>query len=138
MTYVLYPPRNHPELKLVGDHAYWVSRLKLREGAEQGQIDAFSHGFGVGDPEPSDTERGTGSLEGGNLGIAGLHEPEADLGRVRRSSRRPNKIEIVATGIASARIDVRRARVDCDADVEVESDGPISIVLRGCGRTVTK
>src|SRR6185503_2245783 len=68
VTYVVYPPRNHPELKLVGDHAYWVSQLELREGAEQGQFDASSHGFGVGNPEPGETERGTGTLEGGNLG----------------------------------------------------------------------
>ncbi len=137
VTYALYPPRNHPELKLVGDHAYWVSRLKLREGAGQGEIDAFSHGFGVGDPEPSDTERGTGTLEGGNFGSLIYTSQKRTWGE-RPDQPKANKLEIVATGIASAAIDVRRARVGCDVDVEIESDGPMSVVLRGCGRTLKK
>ena len=137
VTYVVYPPRNHPELKLVGDHAYWVSRLKLREGAEQGEIDAFSHGFGLGDPEPSDTERGTGSLEGGNFGSLIYTSQKRTWGEAPDQPK-ANKLEIVATGIASAAIDVRRARVGCDVDVEIESDGPMSVLLRGCDRIVKK
>ena len=36
VTYVVNPARNYPELDLVGDHAYWLSRLKLRDGAGTG------------------------------------------------------------------------------------------------------
>jgi hypothetical protein len=137
VTYVVYPPRNHPELGLNGDHAYWVSRLKLREGAEQGEIDVLSHGFGAGDPEPGETERGTGTLEGGNLGSLVYTSQKKSWGEPPKQAK-ANKLEITATGISSAAIGVRRARVDCDVDVEIESDGPISVKLRGCNRTVKK
>jgi hypothetical protein len=137
VTYVVYPVRNHPEIGLNGDHAYWVSRLRLRDGAEQGQIDAFSHGFGVGDPEPGETERGTGTLEGGNLGSLIYTSQKKAWGEPPKQPE-ANRLKIVATGIASAAIGVRRARLDCDVKVDIESDGPIAIALRGCDRTVTE
>ena len=136
VTYVLYPPRNHPELNLVGDHAYWVSRLELSEGAELGQIDVFSHGFGRGDPDVGETERGTGTVEGGNLGSLVYTSQLRKWGKPPAQPRQ-NRLVVTATGIASAAIDVKRAQVGCDADVEIESDGPLSVRLRGCGRTVT-
>src|SRR6476659_1740836 len=69
VTYVLFPERNHEELGVVGDHAYWISDLTLRnEGDGDGQIDALSHGFGLGDPPVSAPQAGVGTLTGGNLG----------------------------------------------------------------------
>src|SRR5688500_19744777 len=43
VTYVPYPLRDYPKLRVVADHAYWLSGIKMREGAEGGKIDAFSH-----------------------------------------------------------------------------------------------
>ena len=69
VTYVVEDGRNHPELGVVGDHAYWVSGLARRDaGGGPGEIDARSRGFGVGDPPVSATVPGTGVLDGGNLG----------------------------------------------------------------------
>ncbi len=136
VTYLVNPGRDFPDLRLVGDHAYWLSGLELRAGTEQGEIDAVSHGFGVGDPEPGATERGTGTLEGGNLG-------SLIFTRQRKAWGEPppqpalNRVEITATGIGSAVLHVERARVDCDADVVIESDGPLTVTLAGCDRTVT-
>ena len=136
VTYVVNPARDYPDLDLVGDHAYWLSRLKLREGAEQGQIDAISHGFGVGDPEPSQTERGAGTLEGGNYGTLMYTSQKKTWGEVPAQPPE-NHVEITATGIESAVLHVRRARVDCQVELEIESDGPLAVRLAGCGRTVT-
>jgi pimeloyl-ACP methyl ester carboxylesterase len=136
VTYVVNPARNYPDLDLVGDHAYWLSGLELRDGAEQGQIDAASHGFGVGDPAPSDTERGTGTLEGGNFGSLLFTLQKRTWGDPP-SQPVANKVEITATGIASAVLHVERARVDCDAEIAIESDGPLAVTLAGCDRTVT-
>jgi pimeloyl-ACP methyl ester carboxylesterase len=137
VTFVRLPSREHPELKFVADHAYWVSRITLREGAEQGQIDAVSHGFGVGDPVPADGEMGTGSLEGGNLGTLTYTFQKKAWGAAPAAPKQ-NRIDVTATGIASAIIDVKRAGVDCDAEVKiVSSDGPLAIRLAGCNRTVT-
>src|SRR5205823_8888478 len=67
VTYVVDEGRNHPKIGLDGDHAYWVSGLKLRDvGSGSGKIDAASHGFGVGDPTASGTQLGSGMLTGGN------------------------------------------------------------------------
>ena len=49
--------------------------------------------------------------------------------RTRSRSRRP--------GSSPPSLHVKRARVDCDAEIEIESDGPLSITLAGCDRTVT-
>ncbi len=135
MTFVLYPERNHPEIGLDGDHAYWISGLKVRDGAELGRIDAFSHGFGVGDPPISQTRRGIGTLEGGNLGTLAYTSQARTWGDTPTASKR-NALDIDATGISAATIHVDRARVGCGAEVNVKSDEPITLVLAGCGRRV--
>lgn len=136
VTYVLEPARNNAELRVVGDHAYWVSRLRPRSPGARGRIDVRSHGFGVGDAEPSSTSRALGTLTGGNLGTLAYTSQRKTWGRPP-SVPRENRLDITASGIASARIDVRRARVDCDVDVRISSDGPLAVRLRPCGRTVS-
>jgi hypothetical protein len=136
VTYIVNPARNYPDLGLVGDHAYWLSRLKLRDGAETGQIDAISHGFGVGDPQPGETERGTGTLEGGNLGPLLFTSQKKAWGEPPEQPV-ANKVEIEATGIESVVLHVKRARASCDVEVEIESDGPLAVKLAGCDRTAT-
>ena len=83
-----------------------------------------------GDPRAERHQFGAGTLEGGNLGTL-RSRARARPGASRRSGRRPNRIEVIATGIASAMIDVRRAKVGLRRRVEIESDGPIAIALRG-------
>jgi pimeloyl-ACP methyl ester carboxylesterase len=137
VTYVVEPSRNHPELGVSGDHAYWLSGLKLRDGAGSGRIDAVSQGFGVGDPQPGPTERPVGTLEGGNFGTLTYTGQAKAWGEVPKTSRE-NRIDLTAEGIAEATIDVERAGVSCDVDVKIASDGPLTVSLRGCaGRTVT-
>jgi pimeloyl-ACP methyl ester carboxylesterase len=137
VTYVRYPARDYPDLKLVGDHAYWVSRITLREGAEQGQIDAVSHAFGIADPEPGETERGTGTLEGGNYGSLVYTFQKKAWGEPPKHPEQ-NLLEVTATGVESAIVDAKRAGLDCDAEVKLtSSDGPLAIRLAGCNRTVT-
>lgn len=142
VTYVLNGARNHPELGLVGDHAYWVSGIKLRDpersgasGEPTGQIDALSRGFGAADPVPSTTQLGTGQLTGGNLGTIEF------TSRVKRwgppaAAPRANAIDVTATNISRATIHVARASVDCKVTLHIASDGPIDIALPGCNRTV--
>jgi predicted esterase len=135
VTYVLEPTRNHKELRLVGDHAYWVSGLVLRDSGSSGQIDAVSHGFGASEPVASLTQPGAGQLEGGNLG------PIQFTSRVKTwapptPGPRANTIDVNATNLSKASLDVKRAGVDCSVQVNVTSDGPIDIALPGCDRTV--
>ena len=134
VTYVLEGGRNHPELGLVGDHAYWLSGVKSRDGGEA-QLDAVSQGFGAGDPPVSPTQPGSGTLPGGNLGSLEFTSRARTWGPAPAAAR-ANTIDITASNVAEAALDVGRARVNCDVRVNIESDGPMTVALPGCGRTV--
>jgi hypothetical protein len=136
VTYTLDATRNHANLRLVGDHAYWVSRIKLRDPSQgTGQIDAASRGFGGG-VKPSATAMGVGSLTGGNLGPITFNSMKKTWSATPGPAPH-DSLAIQATNIASAAVDVKRAHLDCKVKVTVNSDGPIKIALPGCGRTVS-
>jgi hypothetical protein len=142
VTYVVDTASDRPSLGMVGNHAYWVSGLKLRSTAPagprhepEGTVDAVSRGFGVGDPVPSATSSSAATLTGGRLGP--LH-----FGRTSRSwvsiPHQPssNAIDVTARNISSASINVRRAHVHCNVALHITSDGPLTMILPGCGRVV--
>jgi predicted esterase len=142
VTYVLDQARNHSNLGLVGDHAYWISGLKLRDpshtsatGDPEGQVDAVSHGLGAGDPVVSPTEVGTGTLTGGNFGALTFTRQQRTWTSLP-AGLRADEIDVNATNISAAAIDVSRAHVDCNVVLKVTTDGPIAIALPACGRTV--
>jgi hypothetical protein len=134
VTHAIEAARDHPELGVVADHAYWLSGIKLRDGGS-GEIDALSHGFGAGDPEPSQTELGSGQLAGGNFGPLAFASRRKTWGAAPEAPR-ANRIDIEATNVAEATVDVGRARLGCDAEVNITSDGPVAITLAGCDRVV--
>ncbi|HYY21924.1 MAG TPA: hypothetical protein VE780_08595, partial [Thermoleophilaceae bacterium] len=144
VTYMLDAARTHRNLRLVGDHAYWVSGLRLRRpapvrpgGDPEGEIDVISRGFGVADPPASPaTLVGAGTLTGGYLGPVRYTRQYRTWGRARRVRRR-DELDVTATNLAGATIDVRRARVSCAARVRFRSDGPIAVDLAGCRRAIT-
>jgi hypothetical protein len=143
VTYVDVPTRNRPDLGLVGDHAYWVSDIRLRNpslngpgGQPLGEIDAVSHGFGVGDPPSSALSAGPiGTLTGGNLGPLTFLRSGTTWGAAPKAPV-ANRIDITATNVASVTIDPKRAHVTCFATIGMRSDGPLSITVRGCHRVV--
>jgi predicted esterase len=136
VTYVLDPSIDSPKLGVVADHAYWISGLELRDGGGHGTIDAVSHGFSRADAKPSATESGQGQLAGG-----ALFDPypftfmKKTWGKPAKGPK-ANRIEIDAENIARAVIDPGRARVDCGVRIDAKSDGPLTVRLAGCGRTV--
>ena len=68
VTYVVDPSLDHADLCFVADHAYWLSGARHARRRARARVDAFSHGFGTGDPVASATQFGAGTLGGGNLG----------------------------------------------------------------------
>jgi predicted esterase len=143
VTYVADTARDRPSLGIVGDHAYWVSGLTLRSsshksltGDPEGQIDAFSHGFAAGDPLPLAPTAGAGSLTGGNLGTLTFAKTARSWGPAPAAPKL-DVLDIHAVNIATASIDVARARVDCHVTLNITTDGPIKVTLPGCHRTVT-
>jgi hypothetical protein len=143
VTYVVDGARNKPELQMVGDHAYWVSGLTLRDPAKNGpggepigEIDAISHGRGVSEPASAAMPFATGTLSGGNMGdlsytVQGRTWSQPPPGPAS------DGIDVTATNLATATIDVKRAGLTCDAKVNVKTDGPIAVTLAGCpGKTI--
>ena len=142
VTYVVDTARDRPSYGIVGDHAYWISGLTIRSaghtstnGDPEGQIDVFSHGFGTGDPIASGSQPGTGTLLGGNMGPLAYASLSQTWGPTPAAPA-SDTLDISATNIATASIDVSRARVDCNAKLNITTDGPITVTLTGCNRTV--
>jgi len=136
VTYVVNPTMDFPKVGTVADHAYWLSGMKLRDAAGDaplGTIDVRSHGFGVADPSAGSTQHGGGTLGPGTLGQLPFTEQSKAWGKAA-SEAKLDRLEITATNVRTVTIDPTRARVDCDAQLVVKSDGPLSVTLAGCGR----
>lgn len=137
VTYVVNPTMDFPGVGTVGDHAYWLSGLHLRDDSGQaplGTIDVRSKGFGVGDPVPSGTELGGGLLTGGELPALSYTRQYQEWGPAPRFEP-DNALVIEAENIEHVTIHPERARVGCDARLSVDSDGPVEVTLAGCDRT---
>lgn len=142
VTYVVDTARDRPDYGIVANHAYWVSGLTIRSpshtatnGDPEGEFDVFSHGFGTSDPVASGSQPGTGTLTGGNMGSL-AYASLTQTWSPPAPAPTGDTLDITATNIATATIDVARAHVDCNAKLNVTTDGPISITLAGCNRTV--
>ncbi len=143
VTYVVDPTLDYPALGFVADHAYWLSGVKLRSstppvtgGHAEGSVDALSYGFGVGDPTPSATQFGSGTLTGGNLPTPLVYTRQYRTWGPVPSMPRAKRIDLTARNIAAVTINVQRASVGCGVDLHVDTDGPITITLAGCGRMI--
>jgi hypothetical protein len=138
VTFVVDPGEDDASAHVVADHAYWLSGLRVRDrdAAPTGTIDARSHAFGVGDAPVKPLATRAGTLTGGSHGPLPYVSRKQDWGRAPRT-RQANRLDVRATNVATATVDVRRARVNCNVDVGITSDGPLKIRLAGCGRTVS-
>jgi C-terminal binding-module, SLH-like, of glucodextranase len=139
VTYVRNPKMDFASVRTVADHAYWLSGIALRDGAGTaplGTVDARSEGFGTGDPKPGATQTGGGSLAGGNLGSLAYTSESKAWGATRRAPK-ADVLNLSATNIGRVTVHPARARVTCNATLRVKTDGPVTVTLAGCGRTVT-
>jgi hypothetical protein len=159
IVYGLDGDMNDPAYGLNPDHAYWVSGLTLRDRnhhlpvdandpvtrneapAPYGLIDVFSHGFGKGDPIPNPVVKSSGSYD---FGVPNYPWPNYDQQVVTWGPAPTipvrDEVDIKAANIATVTIDPKRAKVDCNATIDVDSDGPIAVKLMGCShpKIVTK
>lgn len=136
VSYVFEPQSDSPRARVVADHAYWISGLQLRDAAASatGSIDAHSQGFGQADAAPAAVQNNAQMLMGGNHGpvpyLRWLREPSAPI-----AAPVANRLQVVVRNLAYAAIDTQRARLDCQsAEVQIETDGPVSIELMPCQR----
>jgi predicted esterase len=134
VTYVVNPSLDHADLGFVADHAYWLSGARTR-GTGNGTVDAFSHASGTGDSTASATQFGAGTLGPGNLGTLAFTRQYKTWGPALPIAK-ANRIDLTATNVSEVTINPKRAGVTCNVDLRVTSDGPITIKLTGCSRTV--
>jgi hypothetical protein len=146
VTYVRNPLMDDAYAGLVGNRAYWVSDIEARDKA-LGTIDVTSAGLGEGPgavPAVT-TENNSIASDGITLG-SGYDEPDRHhslpVNPYTREFRKlgppapapaADSLQIVAKNIRSITIDPARAKVTCSAKLDVQSDGPLSVRLLGCG-----
>jgi hypothetical protein len=146
VTYVRNPLMDDPGAGLVGDRAYWVSSIETREQA-LGTIDVTSGGFGVGAPVVPKNGLENASIASDGITLGGsfdqpYHRSASPANPYLREYRHlgsgpaqtpSDSLTITAKNIGAVVIDVARAKVTCNAKLDVKSDGPLSVTLLGCG-----
>jgi hypothetical protein len=147
VTYVVDPTEDNAQATALGDHAFWASRLAVRDpkAGPTGTFDARSEGFGVGDSTPSGQKQSGGVLAGGNHAASPYVERSQDWGPAPKEPV-ADRLDVNATNIATATVDAARARLSCAPQLNVKSDGPLDLRIecskataRGtrCRRTVS-
>ena len=134
VTLAVSDQRNEPLFGFEADHAYWLSGVKIRDvSTNYAKVDVKSFGFGLNDPVPNATVKtlnsdyGLGqniSYHNYNKWIRTLNAPVPTTPQ--------DRIDIVATNVKSVLIDAVRAKISCNAVVNVQSDGPMSVTIHGC------
>ena len=145
VTMASVPSTDRPDLGLVSDRAYWVSGIVVRDSVTPrppavpggppdlptGHVDVVSLGFGKSDAPSSVTRR---------PGTTADEVPYVEQERTwdeAVAAPRENRLIINAENVSSLTIDAAAARVDCNAKLDVTSDGPVNVHLLGCpGRDV--
>src|SRR5207302_843520 len=89
----------------------------------------------------ADTAAGLQFQEGGGALPGGERPGLAYVSRSQSWGQTPTApvqdgLVVNATNLATMTIDVARARVTCGVTLDVQTDGPLTIVLGGCGRTL--
>jgi hypothetical protein len=134
VTYVRNSAIDFPRYRTTADHAYWVSRIRLRDATQLGTVDVRSEGFGLGDA-PARTTTGDGRLTGGTFGPRAYATRATTWGDAPRTRRR-DRLVVTATNVASLTVDAGRARVTCGARITFRSAGgaPPRVRLVNCPR----
>jgi pimeloyl-ACP methyl ester carboxylesterase len=137
ITYVANPAMDVPQRGLVGNHAYWLSGITVRDtgsASPRGTIDVISRGFGTGDAPVSPTQSGAGAMSG-NLGAQAYVSQYKTWG-LPTVAPTANRLDIFVRNVSALSVHVQRAKVNCDVALVVDTDGPLNVNLEGCNRQV--
>ena len=134
VTYVVDPTEDNAQATAVADHAYWVSGLKTRK-AGNGTVDAVSGAFGTTDPRVEPMEYGGGALVGGEIPAMAYVSRRQTWGQPGHLPK-ADKLHLDVTNLRTVTVDMARAGLSCGAQLVVRTDGPLDVVLGGCGRSV--
>ncbi|HEX9335930.1 MAG TPA: hypothetical protein VF892_08585, partial [Pseudonocardiaceae bacterium] len=134
VTYVLDGGMQQPTWGLTANHAYWLSGIQIRDAAtnnDLGTVDAFSGGFGLADPQVNPEQATSGTS--GSFVFTG----QVRTWQPPQATARTDELDLTLANVSAVTIDPHRAHVDCHVNLHMTSDGPATIHLAGCDRTVT-
>jgi hypothetical protein len=136
VTYVVDPSEDSAQASAVADHAYWVSGVSVRDAKKSltGTFDARSAAFGVGDGNPTGQKQGAGTLNGGSHGPMPYIERSQDW-EPAPATPKADRLDVVATNVATATVDAARARLTCAPELNLKSDGPLDLRIE-CSKPV--
>jgi hypothetical protein len=138
VNFVVDPREDNAGAQVVADKAYWVSGLRVRDAqAGTGAVEATSHAFGHGDAPVLPVATGAGVMTGGQNQAMAYTRESREWGGVRPATPAQDRLTVRVHNLSRVVVDPVRARISCRAAVDVVSDGPVTVELAGCRRTVT-
>ena len=132
VDWVVDASENNAGAGMVPDGAYWIGDVELADPAALGTIDAT-----VGDHERTTaaTGPGAGVLTGGFLqAMPYVTRGLAETGRTEVTNA--DRLRLEVGNVSSLAVDLRRAGLPCDAEVELLAEHPVTVELAGCGGIV--
>jgi pimeloyl-ACP methyl ester carboxylesterase len=131
IAYVVDPSEDNTGARVVASRAYWLTELDVREDGAVGTVEAHSEAFGVGIAEAGEVEQGAGALAGGAWGPMPYAERALALAAAP-AIEAADRLVLTVANLDRVVVNAARARLTCDAEVVVDSDGPVEVVLDGC------
>jgi hypothetical protein len=135
VTYVVDPREDSASVG-AADHAYWLSGLAVRDtkAAPTGTVDVRSAASGLGDAPVLPVATGAGAVTGGQQPMAYVERSQSWGPEPKAAAA--DALVVMARNVATVTVDVARAGVSCATALQVTTDGPLTVVLSGCDRTV--
>jgi hypothetical protein len=132
VSYVVDRSEDNVAAGMVATDAYWLSDIVLADDAALGTLDAVADGRRgtVTESAPS-----AGVLLGGLLPAM----PYVVRGMAQTGEERlvgSDQLTLELGNVTSLTVDLARAGLSCDADLDVTTDVEVHIELVGCDRTV--
>jgi hypothetical protein len=134
VSFVVDPREDNATATAVADHAYWLSGLAVRK-AGLGTIEALSQAFGQGDAAVQSLQTGGGALIGGEIPALAYVSRAQTWGPVPKTAVK-NELVLTVTNLRTVTIDLARAHLTCAAKLAVKTDGPVTVTLGGCGKSL--
>jgi len=134
VTFVVDPTEDNAAATAVADHAYWVSGLKTRKSGD-GTVDAISGAFGTTDAPVQPIAYGGGALTGGEIPAMAYVSRARQWGPFGKAAK-TDTLTLKVTNLRTVVVDLARAGLTCGAKLDVKTDGPVDLVLGGCGKTL--
>ena len=134
VTLALSDALNEPIFGFEGDHAYWVSGVKIRDVSKiYAKVDVKSWGFGLNDPVPADTDKTVRSdfAVGQTISYQTYNRWVKKLAAAVSTTAR-NEVDVTATNVSQVVIDGVRAKLSCGAKVNLTTDSATRVVIHGC------